>query len=118
MSRKANTPAPAYAPVYVESKLLKLDDVSVAHDSGHRDIDDDRVQELFEKVILAGRWGQASLSRPKLRPVEKFIFLCLIVTVGFRRYTPDGRPMTAADGRSKLADGKHCVTALKILDHV
>ncbi|CAE7354871.1 unnamed protein product [Symbiodinium sp. CCMP2592] len=93
MSKKAGTPA--YAPVYVESKLLKLDDVSVAHDSGHRDVDEDRVLELYEKVILAGRWGQASLSRPKLR------------------YDPAGRPMAASDGRSKLADGKHCIAALK-----
>ncbi|CAE7835609.1 unnamed protein product [Symbiodinium necroappetens] len=74
--------------------LYALEDLSVSDDSGHREVEEDRVVELLGK-ITAGEYGSArSTAQPTVR------------------FNAEGGKMMCADGRLKLADGKHWITAL------
>ena len=62
---KAKAQAKAQAPKLIGGMEIKLDDISIEEDSGWREIDEDRCDEL-EAIILDGGWGATSLKGPSL----------------------------------------------------
>ena len=76
----------------VQTILVKLEDISLASDSGWRDVAPDMVNRLKEK-LMAGEWGQTTLGNPSI--------VCEL-----------GQPMTASDGKLCINNGKHIITAL------
>ena len=91
---KAKAAAKAKAPKLIRSETLPLQDISVAEDSGWREIDSERVEEL-EKVILDGGWGATSLKGPSLISDDS----------GKLQHS-------TTDGKTVLFEGKHLVQAL------
>jgi hypothetical protein len=53
-------------PTTLSVETFKLDDLSTADDSGHRELESDRVGQLYQ-MITAGQWGQTTLGRPSVR---------------------------------------------------
>ena len=94
---KAKAKAKAKAPKLISSETVLLRDLSVAEDSGWREIDSERVIELTN-TILEGGWGATSLKGPSLIADDS------------------GRLLNSTtDGRIILFDGKHLVQALQNL---
>ena len=92
---KAKAKGQAKAPKLLRSVTHKLAEISTAEDSGWRDVDAARVQEL-ETIIYEGGWGATSLKGPSL-----------ISDNG-------GKVMhSTTDGNVILFDGKHVVAALR-----
>ena len=88
----------AQAPKLIGSKEIKLEEISIAEDSGWREIDEDRCQEL-EAIILEGGWGATSLKGPSL-------------------IADDGGKVqnSTVDGKAILFEGKHLVKVLQVLE--
>ena len=75
-----------------KSLLVALEDVSVARDSGWRDEDRERVEELKHEFLI-GQYGMNVLKKPSLLQWA-------------------GQPKVCLDGRRKLGDGKQTFIAL------
>ena len=75
---------------------VPIDGISVAEDSGWRDLVPERVTELIEDVIKSGDWGSSILAGPKL------------VVDSHKK-----RVESSHDGLWILDDGKHIVKALQ-----
>ena len=84
----------AAAPKIVQASfIIKLEEISVASDSGWREFDQRRVAELVA-TFEQGEYKQNIMSKPAVLSFS-------------------GRPVLASDGLRKLADGKHTIMALK-----
>lgn len=93
---KAPKTATVVCPVTVkEGELVKISDVSVAADSGWREVNQRRVDELVDS-FKTGLYGVGLLRRPSILSAH-------------------GAVKLASDGRSTLMDGKHTFVALAIL---
>jgi hypothetical protein len=79
----------------VGHEKLRLDEVSLASDSGWRELDNERVDELVA-VIMQGSWGMTSLAGPS------------IVSEG------GTKQCSAEDGKFVIFNGKHIVKALLV----
>ena len=89
----ASKEAPNRAPVVVrEGFTVKIEDISLAEDSGWRPVDAERVEELVQ-TFLGGQYGLGLLKAPSI-------------------IQQDGKPKMASDGRQRLSDGKNTMTAL------
>ena len=94
---KAEAKAKSQAPKLLRCEVIPLADISVADDSGWREIDDERCTEL-QDVILDGSWGATALKGPSLIADDSGkLQFCTI------------------DGKAILFDGKHLVTVLQFL---
>ncbi|CAE7466497.1 unnamed protein product [Symbiodinium natans] len=84
----------ALRPISCGYERFRLEDLSLSIESGHRDIDEDRVSELLAR-LQAGEFGTArSVAQPTVR------------------LDSEGNQMRCPDGLLKLADGKQWVCAL------
>lgn len=77
----------------VGHKVVKLEEISLADDSGWRELDAERVSELCE-VIKGGSYGATSLMGPSLVQQDNKMVL------------------SATDGRFVIYNGKHFISAL------
>ena len=82
----------------VDSKRLKLDELSVAEDSGWRDLDTERVAELAD-LFRAGDYGATTLAAPSVFFGENGKYL-----------------QSKEDGRIRLNNGLSTIAALKLLE--
>jgi len=84
------------APKIVNASMrIKLEDLSVQADSGWRDVDQKRVEDLVA-TFERGEYKPNIMSKPA------------VLSFG-------GRPKLASDGLRKLCDGKHTIMALQQL---
>ncbi len=91
------TPEPAQAPRVIDNRRIKLDDISIAEDSGWRELDEERIQELTV-AFKNGEFGQTTLG-------------CASVTADQQ----DKLKTSRHDGRYRLSNGKSTVAALQAL---
>lgn len=78
---------------FKRTERVLLDSLSIADDSGWRQLDEERVNEL-EAAFFEGGFGQTALAGPSVVHVQ-------------------GQPLFSAhDGGAVLFNGKHCVAAL------
>ena len=79
------------APTFTKHGFEKLYIISTGPESGWREVDESRVQEILQ-IIKDGQFNKTIMKAPALR--------------GFQ-----GRPVLDRDGRMLLSDGKHTVIA-------
>ena len=79
--------------VFHGTETVALDSLSIAEDSGWRQLDEERVKEL-EAAFLEGGYGSTTLAGPSI-------------------VYDQGNPLVASDGGSVIYNGKHCIAALK-----
>lgn len=87
---------PNLAPETIDTKIISLDDISIAEDSGWRELDAERVTELVDS-FRKGEYGHGILTIPSVLSFQ------------------DVLKKSSTDGRLLLNNGKSTVAALKKL---